>query len=87
MNQKDEGEFIYHYYATRHSGGREDHIDGIAGLKFLIRTMEDYHQLKQVIAETVEGRGDTEGLTICSLSVLSRREGRKPLTKPRVKSK
>lgn len=63
--------FTYHYHGFRRTGNRENNIDGIAMLTFQIRTMEDYHQFKQVIAKDVEGRSDTEGLTITNLSLLS----------------
>lgn len=59
--------FIYHYYAKRHISAEQTiHTDGILNLTQKIKSMEDYRQIKKLIAD----QEPVEGLTICSMSYL-----------------
>ena len=63
--------FIYHYYARRHVGANETlHTDGILNLTKKIKCMDDYRQIKKLIAD----QETVEGLTICSLSFIGEDE-------------
>lgn len=56
----------YHYCAQRQSGGAITLIDGIAHMNGEITEMDDYRELKRLVAVN----NDTAGLTITSMTYL-----------------
>lgn len=62
---------IYHYHAVKKLRPNEvTHLDGVATLRNPVLTMEDYKKLKKLIANDAD-IGGPDGLTICSLSLLT----------------
>ncbi|GAB4059164.1 hypothetical protein [Uliginosibacterium sediminicola] len=64
---------IYHYHAIKQVRiGEVTNLDGIAALQSPVLTMEDYKALKKLIADVDGGGiGGPDGLTICSLTLLT----------------
>lgn len=63
--------FIYHYHAIKQLRiGEIVNIDGIAHLERAVLTMGDYTRLKDLIAGNENGIGGTDGMTVCSLTLL-----------------
>lgn len=64
---------IYHYHAIKQvRRGEITNLDGIATLHTPVLTMEDYKNLKAMIAEADGGGiGGPDGMTICSLTLLN----------------